>query len=486
MPDDSTKSPKRVLEPIERISEVLFGLMSSTPAWFRHFASMMTALGVLLCNGCISGGRSGPTAEEKRIAKERAEAARTFKRSMAAGQQRVSIQELDQLTYGYADRYFMVIASAVDAIKRGNLDPAQRRQAHQIKLNGVLAMNDIVSANDPYARMLDLVAAVTLESMLWIDENRAEQIFGERAPGLIKAIRTMRVEAWELAARVLTQEQLESLDYIILEWRRTHPEIEQVAFVKFDNFAGARAAGLLAEFKAGEGFLAPLSEASQVLKDWGRLTERAFWYSKRAPNIAAVQAEGAVNEILTAPEITSVLQTAERLGKTAAEAPQTIDAQRTALFAELDARQTLLTNTLRDLRHIVADANSLGGTVALLTTNLQQTLAAVDQVSRTVGLDKPSTNPPARPFDIQDYTAALIRLNEVVTNVHRLSLSADELTRSAGWQKALQDVTDATDRRVDRAFSRICLALGLAFLLAVVYRFISLRLTRRMARAEKA
>src|SRR5262249_14049811 len=178
-------------------------------------------------------------------------------------------------------------------------------------------------------------------------------------PGLIKAIRTMRIEAWELAAKVLTQEQLELLDYIILEWRRTHREIEQVAFVKFDNFVGARATALLADFQAGGGFLAPLSEASQVLKDWGRLTERAFWYSKRAPNIAAIQAEGAVNEILSAPEISSVFATTERLGKTAEALPQTVDAQRQALFAELDARQTLLTNTLGDVRHIMADVNAL-------------------------------------------------------------------------------------------------------------------------------
>jgi hypothetical protein len=462
------------------------------PALFRRLASWMAALSLLFCNGCLFGGRSGPSREEERAAEERVEAARTFKSDLGAGKHRVSIPELDQLTYGYADRYYMVISSAVDAIKRGNVDPTQRRIAHQIKLNGVLAINDIVSGNDPYARTLDLVVAVTLESILLIDENRAEQTFGERASGLIQAIRTMRLEAWELAGKVLTQEQLELLDYIIIEWRRTHPQIDQVAFVKFDNFAEARAAGLLAGLKAGDGFLAPLSEASLVLKDWARLTERAFWYSKRAPNIAAIQAEGAVNEILSAPEIASVLQTADRLGKTAESAPQMVDAQRQALFRDLDARQALLTNTLGDLRHIVADVNSLGRTLPLLATNLQQTLGTLgdtlqvaDTVGRHFGLDQPSPHPPARPFDIQDYAAALARLNEVVTNVHQLSVSADQLTQSAGWKKLLQDITDVTDRRVDRAFSRLCLVLALAFVLAVVYRVLSILLQRRMARPDQ-
>jgi len=435
-------------------------------------AALLAWLAVMLGSGCVSTKRESQAQAEKRFAAERAKSAQAFKSSLVRKQHQISIQELDQLAYGYADRYYMVIGSAVDAIKRGNLDPTQRRVAHQIMLNGVLSMNDIVSGNDPYSKIFDLVVSVTLQSIVLIDENGAEKAFGDRAPGLIRAIRSTRVEAWELAAKVLTQEQLELLDFFILEWRRTHPEVEQVAFVKFDNFAGVRSAALLTEIKSGGGFLAPLSEASQVAKDWGRITERAFWYSKRAPNIAAIQAEGAVNEILNAPEITALLRTVERLGKT---------------VAELDARQTLLTNTLGDLRHVLADANSLGLTLALLSTNLQQTLIVAgdtlkvaDDVGQHFGLDKPWTHPAARPFDIQDYTAALTRLNEVVTNVHQLSLSADQLTRSEGWSKALQDMTDATDRRLDRAFSRLCLLLVVGFVLAIIYRVVSIQLTRRM------
>ena len=68
----------------------------------------------------------------------------------------------------------------------------------------------------------------------------------------------------------------------------------------------------------------------------------------------------------------------------------------------------------------------------------------------------------------------------MVTNLHELSLSADQLARSEGWNKMLRDMSDVTDHRVDRAFNRLYLALGLAFILAVLYRVISLRLQRRM------
>jgi hypothetical protein len=284
---------------------------------------------------------------------------------------------------------------------------------------------------------------------------------------------------------------LELLDYIILEWRRTHRDIEQVVFVKFDNFAGVHAAGLMTDFKAGNGFLAPLSEASQVMKDWGRLTERAFWYSKRAPNIAGIEAEGAVNEILSAPEIGSLIQTANHLGKTVDSLPEFIEGQRKAIFAELDARQTVLTNTLGDLRHIIVEANALGRTVALINTNLQQTLGGLsetlkvaDGVGQHFGLDKPSSSPPGRPFDIQEYTAALVKLNEVVKSTLLLSSSAQEITRSPGWAKGVQDVTDVTDSRLNRALRNICLALGFAFVLALVYRVVSLKLAKHIGESS--
>jgi len=458
-------------------------LMLALVALVGRLASGLAVLGILLGCGCTSTRPETQEKAQKRVADERAKSAQAFKGSLLGKQHQLTIQELDQLAYGYADRYYTVVSDAVDTIKRGNEDPIQRRMAHQIKLNGVLSMNDIVSGNDPYAQVFDLVVSVTLQSMVLIDENKAEKAFGDRAPVLIRAIRTMRVEAWQFAAKVLTQDQLELLDYLILEWRRLHPEVEQVAFVKFDNFAGTRSAGLLAELKSGEGLLAPLSVASQVVRDWGRLTERAFWYSKRAPNIAAIQAEGAVNEILATPEINSLLQTADRLGKSAEALPQTVDAERKALFAEIDARQTLLTNTLGGLSRIMTEADSLGRSASLLATNLQQTLVVLgdtlkvaDAMGQHFGLDKPG----ARPFDIQDYATTLQRLNEAVTNLHQLSLSADQLVRSEGWRSGLRDLSSVADARAHRVFTLLCFVLGLGFLLAVAYRVISIQLNRRM------
>jgi hypothetical protein len=431
---------------------------------------------IVWSTGCVStGGESA-----------RAESAQSSKKAGAEGQRKMTIEELDQLIYAYADRYFMAISSAAGEIVNGNSDPVQRRIAHQVELHGVVSMNNIVSGDDPYSKVFELVSTVTLESRLLIDENRAEEVFGKRAPPLIDAIRTMRVEAWDLAAKVLTQDQLERLDYVILEWRRTHPGAAEVAYAKFDEFAEVHATDLLAELKAGGGSLAPFHKVTRELGDARRLTERIFWYSQRAPNVLAIQAQSTADELLSAPEIVSTLQISERMADFVESTPALIAAERQAITAELDKRQGFITNALAEARPIVTDGNSLVHTLPLVATNVQQlvaslqsTLQVADEVRHNFGFNEPSEHPSAHPFDVREYTTAFTRLNEAVTNLQTLSLSADQISASTGWEKALHDLSDAADRRVNRIFAMLCLLLGMAFVLGVLYRVIVFRLTAR-------
>lgn len=283
---------------------------------------------------------------------------------------RVTIAELDQLIDGYADRYAVLISSAIDQIKSNNPDAEQRRVAHRIKLNGMLALNDIASSDDPYTQTLDLLVMVTLQSHMWIDELGAERAFGARAPILVHALREARIEAWKLASRVLTDDQLETIDYLIWDWRQKNPGVEQVEFLKFEGFAGTRGKGVVEALKSGGGFLAPLSEASAELREYRRLAERAFWYSKRAPNLAGIQAEAATNEILAAPEIGRLIdsisqgtQAGDRVSKTVAEIPQTVERERKAVVEALDAR----TGKLKDL---VQEAMKVSTSLERVTANL--------------------------------------------------------------------------------------------------------------------
>ena len=406
--------------------------------------SMVVCLGVLA--GCGSPARppaSAPVAVT--IA------------SPTAANGTLTLEELDQLTYAFADRYFMSISSAVDRLKRNNPDASQRRTAHRIKVNGVLALNDIASSQDSYTQVLNLLVAVTLESTLWIDENQAETVFGERAPILIQSLIEMRRDAWALAARVMTPEQMERLEFLIATWRRQHPQQDQVSFVKFDEFASSKASNLASELRSGGGLLAPLSEATYELHEYRRLAERAFWYTKRAPSIAGIQAEAATNEIMASPEISQLFGDVERV---------------TASIERVDQKiATVITAVQENGPQMAVAAKDLLGSLSEVLRESRLTIAQVEQTLVTahtafgpllqVKEAKEASGPPAppgRPFNILEYTEALRATREVLQETNQLA--GQSATASVLITQHLSEAAAFTDARMARVFQLVWVTLG--------------------------
>src|SRR5579862_2261240 len=90
-------------------------LTSSPSSRFLRFGCGAAALCLLLGVGCATGGRpETPEQAEQRIAAQRARSAKAVKESIVDKQHPISIPELDQLTYAYADRYYTVMSSAVE------------------------------------------------------------------------------------------------------------------------------------------------------------------------------------------------------------------------------------------------------------------------------------------------------------------------------------------------------------------------------------
>ena len=135
----------------------------------RLFCVVLVGLAFLVSTGCASAP-----------AKDRGAARASQKGKVSKEGERITIEELDQLTYGFADRYMAYIVSACDEIEKTGATARQRRLAHQVKLVQVSTVLDIVTNADPFTQLLDLTLVVTLQSQKWIDEDLAEEWFGGR------------------------------------------------------------------------------------------------------------------------------------------------------------------------------------------------------------------------------------------------------------------------------------------------------------------
>jgi hypothetical protein len=114
---------------------------------------------------------------------------------------------------------------------------------------------------------------------------------------------------------------------------------------------------------------------------------------------------------------------------------------------------------------------------------LGETLKTADGIAKHYMPDpsapNSSSSPPGKPFDIQEYALVVSRINDVVTNLNQIVLNSEKIVRSDVWKQGLQDASTTADNRISNIFHQIYLTLGLTFILAVSYRFISLQLLRR-------
>jgi hypothetical protein len=454
----------------------------ATPSTMKFFACAKYAAALLmLCAAATAGAADKPGFFSFNFGKN--EDAQRAEESAA------QLKELDQRLYAFADRYTTLIVSATDEIVQGNPDADQRRLAHQVKLVGTSSIYDIVTNADPFTKLMDLLLVVTLQSYTWIDEDRAEKAFGARAAPLIRSLRAARTDVWKLAAGVLKPDQLQRLDNLILESRKENPDVSFVSFMRFNEVSAARNKSVIAELKKETGLFSSISEAAKVADEARLLAERAFYQSKRMPFLLNWQMEALLNETLAKPEIRApmegtaqMVQAVNRVSATAEQLPQTIAAERAAIFDELTKREPTVSKLLTETRKTAAEARELSMSGERLTQQLGQTakglndtIASLDAFVTKQNQASPP-NPKAEPFRIEPYVQAAGELNQTVAGVNQALVQSQKFVEAKPWMAALSDADALAQARIDQLFWRAAMLIALFFALLLAYRVVAARL----------
>jgi hypothetical protein len=460
----------------------------------------------------------------------------------------VTPQELSAITAAFADRYVLLMRNACDTIKQTATDPLQRQRAHLLKTNSAASVYDIVTNPDPYTQLLDLTVAITLQSMLYIDDDMAEKTYGvENARVLMTAMRKARVEVWEIAARTLTEEQLDNLDFMIWDYYRNNQDMLHVINVRFGDFAGSRGKSLVEDVTA-TGLLATLDEARKSVDETRMLAERSFYYFKRAPLLLAWRSEATIDDILVKPEVRSVLKSVDDAsssikGITASvdRIPEAAATERKAIIAAFDEREGKLGNLMKETRAALESADAVAKSSKDLMVELQRASDSVGELIKKAdviaanyyqghpangkhGAAQPQPSPTApapaapaasapagaaetpaqtapplqqqHPFDIRDYTKALAELSGASKEVNKVVTSSHDLLAAQEWKTRLEEINASADDRVrlataqsqalvDTIFMRVYIGLGLMFVLIVLGRVVAFRIISKLQKKKE-
>jgi hypothetical protein len=452
-------------------------------------------IAALVCGGCgmLTGGPAKDTPRQVGPANRG-----STKGSPVSGGPIIRSAELDELTRAFADRYVGLLSSACDALKKDNPDAMQRREAQELLANGATNVYDIASNADAFTRVLDLTVVITLVSQVWIDDDRATEVFGDRAKVLVRALHHGRVEAWALAAQVLRPDQLDLLDYLLWDWRRHNPDMDRVYSVRFSNFAIGRGKSADAEVLAAGGLFGNVGQAGQAIEEARLLTERMFYQLKREPTLLRWQAEALQDAALATPEVGKTLADMHRLTDQVEQLPKNVASERQALLAALDERLNRADATVASVRATLREANQVATALGPAGDSLKEALKTADTLfARYDSWDRWSTGAGSRPFNIREYTEAMKELAVTADKVNDVLKSSNELLGSPEWNRRVQQVNEAADERVRKAveqsqqvvnnfFWRAYAALGILFVMLVICMataFVLMRrLIRRMAR----
>ena len=382
----------------------------------------------------------------------------------------VSVDELDQITKNFADRYVLFLSNACDDIKRSAASAEQRQNAHRLKLTGATAVFDIATGPDPVKQLVDMAILVDLHHVVWVEEGQADRFFGvESGARLSSSLRATKEEIWGLCGRVMTPEQIEALKQAIQEWRGHHPDVEWVSDVRFDVVAGGQGVTLIG------GKLGTLTPASGSVTDSignaRLLAQRAFYSLKRMPILLDWQVEAALENAMSAPQ---AHQLAQGLTRTLESATALLARLEKTLGPSLVGASEALDPRLVEIHGIVTDGKELA-------TAARETALAVNQVLETALKLREPTAPleaqeeASRPFDINEYTAAAAGFATAAREASGLIENAGRLVESHAGSR-VQEMVDGYTRSVAREGRAMTDLVALRAAQLIVLLFVALSL----------
>jgi uncharacterized protein YoxC len=430
----------------------------------------------------------------------------------------ITLEELDQLTNSFADTYVSRMASVCDQIALKAPTPEMRADAQYLKLISAVSAYDIATEVDPYSQLLDFTTMITLQHLVWVQENAAETRLGSLGKDLATVLTQCREEMTAIAARVLKKDQLDVLIEQASDWRARNPSVRYVALVRFNDAASERARAVLTQVPKGSGLMAPVSMAVDNLAQARKFAERAFFLGKRLPLLIGWQADDTVNRVFTKKEVQETLEMLKHTTATLDTAvgelkslPAFVTSERQAITAAIDERQKGINETIAKVDATIANASSLVGGVNGLTGSgkelleqvtqtskaLEQTIAGVDKVlarleaQGMLGGGNAAAAAPGKSYDLDAYTAAAERMTRVVQELNVLVKSSNDLLASEAWNKRLHEINESASERVNEAtkegkdltdfiFKRGLMTIAAMLLAAMIYRVFSMVVRRRL------
>jgi hypothetical protein len=396
----------------------------------------------------------------------------------------------------YADQFALGIRQATEAFAA----IAGTTEAEIQGLRWRIDYTDIVmqraTVDRAFEGLFDTILVVT--AMRVRHQEHWKGIWGEADEPILTALNELESDLWNLAADGMTPEQLADTHKLVDAWLKDDPLAHSNNVSQLPNFndlssgATSLVSGItdLVRLDPLEG----LEPATRELRELRALSERLFFFAQRAPEMLQARIQLMSLQAAQSPESRTVLESVERVSRSAdslsatAEAlPAKFSAERIAAIeqvsGELDRQREGLVNVLQTAREPLTDVLGETRTAAEATRALSESLTVtlealgifLDRFKKTdSAAQPPGTKPatPSRPFDVTEYGAAAERIGVAVQEIHATLDALDQ--RLPEIRRVVDEAAVRGEQTIDYAWRRM-LELVLASLLGAALAVLGVR-----------
>ena len=410
--------------------------------------------------------------------------------------------ELQAQVMSFADRYSAIISSATREYFARSPVSANRRPVHAQLVYSIADAFTIAAGPDPVAALLDMVVMVTLGRMVF--EEHYTQKYGSEVEPLVNGFQRAEQDIWQVAARVLNDQQQLELKALIADWRRSNPDVVIFSLLRFSDFEGVRTKSGASKAKTSSGLFQSVAKATAQVEEARLLAERGMYLGTRMPLLTGAFANVWASSLAVNPEVKEVLsdlnhvsEVSGRLADIAEDLPNMIAAERRAAIKQVmqevaverrsaidqlvdqiskerertidNLVEKVATERRRTIEEFIAEEKRIRG----LLTDLKQTLAAGNEalvltntlVERlNLGRNDGGAADPSKPFDIKDYQATLQEASGTISQIHDLVRTLDQM----GLEKTLPLISSAFERAEAKGTEWVLQAFMLGVLLILI------------------
>jgi hypothetical protein len=355
----------------------------------------------------------------------------------------------------YADDFFGRTTTALNECAHRAENEADRVEALSWKATLASSALGIATGPNPTANLVDFLSLSTLTRAF--AEKRASRI---QPPGaldsLLENTRLLETNAWSIAERYLTKDQLAEFRQALEHWLKQNEQLGIGFFRRPQALASGIRQQVRKETAPGSIFafvgLDPTSGLDPAVREVTRtrlFAERAMFAMERMPFVLRWQTELFTEKFFQDAQVTNALASADRMSRaaesfsqTAAALPDRLSAERKAILDTMEAQEGRLRALSAEVSHTLSAGEKM-------STSLNTTIQSFDALMKRFGVGEPDTSSPdtnSPPFNILDYARTAEQIGTMAQQLDSLLKNASGTVDTPALDKRIAQLNELSRR----------------------------------------